>query len=76
MMCINKGLYKAIGIGIAVLVVAIAIGYHLAQSVREPLKLILTTLESLTDGDMTQRIDIRYNNEFSRNRWSYQHPSR
>jgi methyl-accepting chemotaxis protein len=62
----QQGLYKAIGIGIAVLVVAIAIGYHLAQSVREPLKLILTTLESLTDGDMTQRIDIRYNNEFSR----------
>lgn len=62
----QQGIYKAIGIGIAVLVVAIAIGYHLAQSVREPLKLILTTLESLTDGDMTQRIDIRYNNEFSR----------
>lgn len=62
----QQGIYKAIGIGIAVLVVAIAIGYHLAQSVREPLKRILTTLESLTDGDMTQRIDIRYNNEFSR----------
>ncbi|WP_165310804.1 methyl-accepting chemotaxis protein [Vibrio ziniensis] len=62
----HQGLYKAVGIGIAVLVVALAIGYHLAQSVREPLKRILNTLESLTDGDMTQRIDIRYNNEFSR----------
>jgi methyl-accepting chemotaxis protein len=34
--------------------------------VREPLTRILRTLEHLTDGDMTQRIDIRYNNEFSR----------
>ncbi|MFA0520844.1 methyl-accepting chemotaxis protein, partial [Vibrio sp. 10N.222.55.E8] len=27
---------------------------------------ILKTLEGLSEGDMTQRIDIRYNNEFSR----------
>ncbi len=62
----QQGVYKAIAIGIVVLVVAMGIGYHLAQSVREPLKRILNTLESLTDGDMTQRIDIKFNNEFSR----------
>lgn len=62
----QQGVYKAIAIGIGVLIVAMVIGYHLAQSVREPLKRILTTLESLTEGDMTKRIDIRYNNEFSR----------
>ncbi len=62
----QQGVYKAIAIGIVVLIVAMAVGYHLAQSVREPLKRILSTLESLTDGDMTKRIDIRYNNEFSR----------
>jgi methyl-accepting chemotaxis protein len=53
-------------IGIAVVLVATGIGYHIAQSVREPLHRILKTLEGLTKGDMTQRIEIRYNNEFSR----------
>lgn len=62
----EKGVYQAVIIVAVVLVIAIGIGYHLAQSVREPLKRILKTLESLTEGDMTQRIDIRYNNEFSR----------
>lgn len=62
----EKGVYQAVIIVAVVLVIAIGIGYHLAHSVREPLKRILKTLESLTEGDMTQRIDIRYNNEFSR----------
>ncbi|UPR33876.1 methyl-accepting chemotaxis protein [Vibrio splendidus] len=62
----DKGLFNAIAIGIVVTVFAAAIGYHIAHSVREPLTRILGTLESLTEGDMTQRIDIRYDNEFSR----------
>jgi len=62
----DKGLFKAIAIGIVVTVFAAAIGYHIAHSVREPLTRILGTLEGLTEGDMTQRIDIRYDNEFSR----------
>src|SRR5690606_16069405 len=41
-------------------------GYHIAHSVREPLTRILATLEGLANGDRTQRIEIRYNNEFSR----------
>jgi methyl-accepting chemotaxis protein len=53
-------------IGIIVVIIAIVIGYQLAHSVREPLTRIFATLESLADGDMTKRIDIRYNNEFSR----------
>ncbi|MCK6262797.1 methyl-accepting chemotaxis protein [Vibrio sp. ZSDE26] len=62
----NQGFIKAIVICAIVVIFATAIGYHIAQSVREPLTRILKTLESLTEGDMTQRIDIRYNNEFSR----------
>ena len=62
----DKGLFNAIAIGIIVTVFAAAIGYHIAHSVREPLTRILGTLEGLTQGDMTQRIDIRYDNEFSR----------
>ncbi|MEZ9565643.1 methyl-accepting chemotaxis protein [Vibrio artabrorum] len=62
----DKGLFNAITIGIVVTLFAGAIGYHIANSVREPLTRILKTLEGLSEGDMTQRIDIRYNNEFSR----------
>ncbi|KZX69642.1 chemotaxis protein [Vibrio sp. HI00D65] len=62
----DKGLFNAIAIGVVVTLFATAIGYHIAHSVREPLTRILKTLEGLTEGDMTQRIDIRYNNEFSR----------
>ncbi|MFA0569793.1 methyl-accepting chemotaxis protein [Vibrio gallaecicus] len=62
----DQGLIKAITIGVIVTVFAAAIGYHIAHSVREPLTRILSALEGLTEGDMTQRIDIRYNNEFSR----------
>ncbi|SDG74678.1 methyl-accepting chemotaxis protein [Vibrio xiamenensis] len=62
----HSGLVKAIAIGIVVVLLAAGVGYHVAHSVREPLTRILATLEGLTQGDMTQRIDIRYNNEFSR----------
>ncbi len=62
----SQGVTKAIVIGVIVVVFATAIGYHIANSVREPLTRILKALESLANGDMTQRIDIRYNNEFSR----------
>ncbi|CAE6892586.1 methyl-accepting chemotaxis protein [Vibrio alginolyticus] len=62
----SAGVTKAIIIGVVVVLFATAIGYHIAQSVREPLNRILTALESLTEGDMTQRIDIRFKNEFSR----------
>ncbi len=46
--------------------IAVGIGYHIAQSVRQPLNSTLKTLESLTEGDMTQRIEVKYNNEFRR----------
>ncbi|MGD8170153.1 methyl-accepting chemotaxis protein [Vibrio sp. TRT 21S02] len=62
----DHGVLRAILIGVVVLVTAGAIGYHIAHSVRSPLTRILKTLESLSEGDLTQRIDIRYNNEFSR----------
>ncbi len=62
----SAGVTKAIIIGVAVVLFATTIGYHISHSVREPLTRILTVLESLTKGDMTQRIDIRYKNEFSR----------
>ncbi|KLN66404.1 MULTISPECIES: methyl-accepting chemotaxis protein [Vibrio] len=62
----EQGVIRSVAIGAVVILMAIAIGYHIAQSVREPLTRILSTLESLTEGDMTKRIEIRYNNEFSR----------
>ncbi|EEX42139.1 HAMP domain-containing protein [Vibrio sp. Vb2880] len=62
----QQGVYKAIGISLVVVLLAAGIGYHIAHSVRSPLKSILTTLESLTQGDMTQRIQITHQNEFSR----------
>ena len=62
----SEGVTKAMIIGVVVVLFAAAIGYHIAHSVREPLTKILSVLESLTEGDMTQRIDVRYKNEFSR----------
>lgn len=62
----DQGVLKAITIGVVIVLVAAGVGYHIAHSVREPLTRILGALESLTQGDMTQRIDIRRNNEFSR----------
>ncbi|MCF7481902.1 methyl-accepting chemotaxis protein [Vibrio sp. J1-1] len=62
----SAGVTKAMLIGVVVVLFAAAIGYHISHSVREPLTKILNVLESLTEGDMTQRIDVRYKNEFSR----------
>ncbi|SEG27785.1 methyl-accepting chemotaxis protein [Vibrio hangzhouensis] len=62
----DEGVIKAIAIGLVVTLVAVGIGYHIAQSVRQPLNSTLKTLESLTEGDMTQRIEVKYNNEFRR----------
>lgn len=62
----QQGVMTSVIIGGVVVALALGIGYHIAHSVREPLTRILKTLEYLTEGDMTHRIDIRYNNEFSR----------
>lgn len=62
----DEGLVRSGIIGAVVILLALGIGYHIAHSVRDPLTRILETLEHLTKGDMTQRIEIRYNNEFSR----------
>lgn len=58
------GFYKAIILGIVVTMLAAGIGYHITHSVRSPFRRILATLESLTQGDITKRIEVRYNNEF------------
>ncbi len=62
----DQGVIRSIGSLVLVVVMATTIGYHIANSVREPLTRILKSLESLTEGDLTNRIEIRYNNEFSR----------
>ncbi|CAM4189704.1 methyl-accepting chemotaxis protein [Vibrio agarivorans] len=62
----DQGVIRSIGSLVLVVLMATAIGYHIANSVREPLTRILKSLESLTKGDLTNRIEIRYNNEFSR----------
>lgn len=62
----DSGLIRSIFLCLVVVALAAGIGYHIAHSVRTPLTRILKTLEALSGGDMTQRIEIRYNNEFSR----------
>ncbi|MCG3863637.1 methyl-accepting chemotaxis protein [Photobacterium sp. Ph5] len=62
----NQGLTKAIGIAIVVILLAISIGWYLARSVRRPLVSMLKTLESLTDGDMTQRTESSQFIEFNK----------
>ncbi|OLQ90386.1 chemotaxis protein [Vibrio panuliri] len=62
----DSGFVRAIFLCVGVVALAAGIGYHIAQSVRSPLHRILKTLEALSQGDMTQRIDIKYKNEFSR----------
>ncbi|MEF1290815.1 methyl-accepting chemotaxis protein [Vibrio sp. M260118] len=61
----SQGVVRSVAIGAIVILMALAIGYHIAQSVRHPLTRILKTLESLTEGDMAKRIEISFNNEFS-----------
>ncbi|MEC6906456.1 methyl-accepting chemotaxis protein [Photobacterium piscicola] len=56
---------KAIIIGIAVILLAITVGWYLARSVRQPLMAILKTLEALTAGNMTQRTATSTFIEFS-----------
>ncbi|WP_318457027.1 methyl-accepting chemotaxis protein [Photobacterium leiognathi] len=62
----NQGITKAVGIGVIVILLAISIGWYLARSVRRPLVSMLKTLESLTDGDMTQRTERSQFIEFNK----------
>jgi methyl-accepting chemotaxis protein len=62
----QQSVYKAIALGVVVSLFATIIGFHLASSVRTPLQNMLKILESLTSGDMTQRIETKHNTEFSR----------
>lgn len=62
----QQSFYKALILGCFVSLLATFIGFHLASSVRTPLQNMLKILESLTSGDMTQRIETKHNTEFSR----------
>lgn len=62
----QQSVYKALVLGVVVSLLATFIGFHLASSVRTPLQNMLKILESLTSGDMTQRIETKRNTEFSR----------
>ncbi|OCH15654.1 MULTISPECIES: methyl-accepting chemotaxis protein [unclassified Aliivibrio] len=62
----QQSVYKALALGVVVSLFATIIGFHLASSVRTPLQNMLKILESLTSGDMTQRIETKHNTEFSR----------
>ncbi|MCE7576285.1 methyl-accepting chemotaxis protein [Aliivibrio fischeri] len=62
----QQSLYKGIALGVVVSLLATFIGFNLATSVRTPLQNMLKILESLTSGDMTQRIETKRNTEFSR----------
>ncbi|OBU18510.1 chemotaxis protein [Photobacterium aquimaris] len=56
---------KAVIIGIAVILLAIIVGWYLARSVRRPLMAMLSTLEALTAGNMTQRTETSKFIEFN-----------
>lgn len=61
----EQGLTRAIALGVIVSLLSAGIGWNIAQSVRAPLKRTLLTLEALTNGDMTKRIELKHNNEFA-----------
>lgn len=56
---------KAIIIGVAVILLALIVGWYLARCVRRPLMTMLSTLEALTAGNMTQRTEASKFIEFS-----------
>ncbi len=58
------GYTQAIAMGVVVTVFAIFLGWILAKNVREPLVSILKTLEALTAGDMTKRVNGNSFTEF------------
>ncbi|MCC4798872.1 chemotaxis protein [Enterovibrio norvegicus] len=60
----ENGVKQTIFIGVLVLAITFLIGWHIARSVRKPLVSTLSVLESLTQGDMTKRIDVKEHNEF------------
>lgn len=58
------GYTQAIAMGIVVTIFAIFLGWILAKNVREPLVSMLKTLEALTAGDMTKRVNDNSFTEF------------
>ena len=58
---LTQGVALVIAITIAILV-----AYTLGKAIRRPLKELLRVLTEVTQGDMTQRIGFRSNNEFGR----------
>ncbi|MCW8329169.1 methyl-accepting chemotaxis protein [Photobacterium sp. SDRW27] len=61
----ENGHTQAISMGILVSIFAVFLGLLLARNVRKPLVSMLSTLEALTDGDMTQRVDDNMFTEFN-----------
>lgn len=59
-----NGVRQTILIGVLILAITVFIGWHIARSVRKPLRSTLTVLEALTQGDMTKRIEVNEHNEF------------
>ncbi|KKD58244.1 chemotaxis protein [Grimontia sp. AD028] len=60
----KNGVRQTIFIGALILTITVFIGWHIARSVRKPLSSTLNVLEAITEGDMTQRIEVKEHNEF------------
>ncbi|MEZ8143507.1 chemotaxis protein [Enterovibrio norvegicus FF-33] len=60
----QNGVRQTIFIGVLILAITFFIGWHIARSVRKPLSSTLAVLEAITEGDMTQRIEVKEHNEF------------
>jgi len=54
-----------LGVLIASLVIALAIMFSLIRSIRKPLKTITGLLAAVSDGDLSQKMTVRSNDEFS-----------
>ena len=54
-----------LGVLVASLVIALAIMFSLIRSIRKPLKTITRLLAAVSDGDLSQKMTVRSNDEFS-----------
>jgi methyl-accepting chemotaxis protein len=61
----QDGVLQSTVVGILTLIFIICIAWRITQWIRVPLRNTLSTLELLTKGDMTQRLDMVYAKEFN-----------
>lgn len=61
----SRATLTVLGVLAASLVIALAIMFSLIRSIRQPLKIITRLLADVSDGDLSQKMTVRSNDEFS-----------